>query len=94
MALSCYGPSLGEEVMMAAGVFEATVASRRPFAPLLFAALEWLGVPITNRFDHLVLSLEDVQPLRGAASSTIHTAYDFPQPGSSGWRWSGNWRFC
>jgi hypothetical protein len=43
-ALTCYAPPPTHEVLTAAGVFEATIAARRPLDPLLFRVLGWLGV--------------------------------------------------
>ncbi|MGE0360791.1 MAG: hypothetical protein AB7H93_23995 [Vicinamibacterales bacterium] len=80
-ALSCYSPPLHREVMAAGGVFEATIASRRPVNPLLFHVLEWFGLPTPNRIDRFELSLEDVEPLRGSSPSTIRTDYEYLEPG-------------
>jgi hypothetical protein len=95
MALSCFRPSLHSEVMTAAGVFEATIASRRPLDPLLFRVLEWLGVGVTNLSDRYELSLSDVEPLRGVSASTIRTGYSSLPPGGRylfiAWkRWTGS----
>lgn len=94
-ALTCYTPSLTDAVISAAGVVEATVASRRPVAPLLFHVLKWLGVGVTNLRDHYELSLADVEPLRGVSASTIRSGYTWLTPGGRylfvTWkRWTGS----
>jgi hypothetical protein len=80
-ALTCYTPPPTGAVMTAAGVFEATIASRRPLDPLLFRVLAWFGVGFTNLTDRYELSLADVTPLRGVSASTIRTGYSFLTPG-------------
>jgi hypothetical protein len=80
-ALTCYTPPLTWAVLTEAGVFEATIASRRPLDPLLFRVLGWLGVGVTNLTDRYELSLADVAPLRGVSASTIRTGYSFLTPG-------------
>ena len=80
-ALTCVSPPLYHEVMTAGGVFEATIAARRPLDPLLFRVLEWLGRPVMNLTDRFELLLQDVEPLHGSAASTIRTGYSYLEPG-------------
>ena len=81
MALSCFTPSLHSEVMTAGGVFEATIASRRPLDPLLFHVFEWFGMPLQNLTDRFELSLQNVESLRGSAPPTIRTGYSSLEAG-------------
>jgi hypothetical protein len=81
-ALSCFHPPLHSEVMTAGGVFEATIAARRPLDPLVFRVLEWLGKPGMNLTDRFELTLQDVEPLRGSAPRTIRAGYSYLAPGS------------
>jgi hypothetical protein len=81
-ALTCYTPPPTEAAWTATGVFEATIAARRPLDPLVFRVLEWLGEPVMNLTDRFELALQDVEPLRGSAPRTIRTGYSYLAPGS------------
>jgi hypothetical protein len=94
-ALSCFHPPLRDQVMTAGGVFEATIASRRPLDPFMFRLFDWLGMSMKNLADRFELSLEQIQPLRGSAPPTIRTGYSYLAPRGRhlfiAWkRWTGS----
>jgi hypothetical protein len=81
-ALTCFSPPLRGEVMTAGAVFEATITARKTLDPLLFRVLEWFGMSVQNLTDRFEVTLQDVEPLRGAAPRTIRTGYSYLAPGS------------
>ncbi len=82
VALSCVATTLLQDVQAAAGVFEATIATRRrldlPVPPGLPPGVP--PPPIIGADTH-ELGLVDVEPWRGASAATVRTSYDHLRPG-------------
>lgn len=81
-ALSCVPTTLLQDVLAAAGVFEATIAARHriemPVPPGLPPGVP--PPPIIGADTHQS-SLVDVESWRGASAVTVRTSYDHQRPG-------------